>query len=112
VSEPSTSAPPVHRLALARQRAGLSLGQAAQMLGMQRPALEQLEAGPTPDELTCARLARLYEVNIPWLRGDVPERAPESELSRVVCTRGGPLSEHDRDELLSLIASLPKGRER
>ena len=98
-----------HRIPRARDAAGLSLGQAAKLLGVTREVVLGWEMG-TPDDLTFARLARLYRVNIPWLRGDVPLKA--ESLDAVVCVRVSKrakrrngISDHDRDVLLEAIAS-------
>lgn len=97
-----------HRFKLARERAGLSLGQAAKLLGIERHALEQIEARPIADrEDQAEQLAELYMVNVPWLTGAAPLRDYEAMKS----ARGyDKLTEHDRDTVAEFAASLPRGR--
>src|SRR5581483_11559773 len=59
------------RIREARKAAGLSQGQVAKLLGLQRPSVSELEAGRrrvSSDEL--ARLADLFEVSPTWLLGE------------------------------------------
>jgi len=100
---------PNHRLKLARERAGLSLGQAARILGLHREELQAIEAGAAPGEPLMSRLAGTYRVNIPWLCGEVPIKAEESALASVVCPPNwSRVSQHDKDEILTFMASLPE----
>lgn len=116
-----------HRLKLARERAGLSLGQAAKLLGIDRADLECVEAstlnqfcgrfacpggglhGHDIDDnawTTAEQLAELYAVNVPWLLGQVPQHDYEAMKD----ARGyDQLTAHDRDVVAEFAASLPRG---
>lgn len=100
----------VARLADARVRAGLSLGQAAQRLGIERRLLSDVEWGRAPLGDLAPKLAAVYQVNVPWLLAEVPEVAPESALAHC-CIDLAPgrtrLSPGDKRELLITLASLP-----
>lgn len=67
------------RLRTARERAGLSQGQAARLLEMHRPTISEIEASRrrvAAEELT--RFADLYGVTVSWLAGekdDTPDLA-------------------------------------
>jgi hypothetical protein len=117
---------PGHRLTLARARAGLSIGQAAKLLGRDRAELEyaegstlnlfcgrfgcpggQLHAHDPGDQAwpSAERLAELYAVNVPWLTGDVPLR----DYDAMKGVRGyDKLPDHDRDVVAEFAASLPR----
>lgn len=116
-----------HRFKLARERAGLSLGQAAKLLGIERVELEHAEAstlntwcgrigcpGGTlhahdiDDKMftTPEQLAEVYGVNVPWLIGAVPQHDYEAMKD----ARGyDKLTEHDRDVVAEFAASIPRG---
>ena len=93
------------RLRLARERAGLSQGQAARLLSMHRPTITEIEAGNRrllAEELS--RFADLYDVGVNWLLG----RAEEEELVVQLAARGmSKLSDEDREKLMALLVSLP-----
>jgi transcriptional regulator with XRE-family HTH domain len=60
-----------HRLRLARENAGLSQGQVAKKLDLQRPSVSEMEAGRrrvSAEELSA--LAVLYHVDSGWLLGE------------------------------------------
>src|ERR1700722_1778901 len=62
------------RIKEARKLAGLSQGQVAQMLGLHRPAVSEMEAGNrrvSTDELL--RLAGIFDVSVSWLLGEAPD---------------------------------------
>lgn len=59
------------RLKDARRMAGLSQAQVANILGLQRPSVSEMEAGNrkvTAEEI--AQLAELYDVSASWLLGE------------------------------------------
>ena len=97
-----------HRLSRARVNAGLSLEQAAERLGVERGQVMRWETSrDVPDDLVFARCARLYRVNIPWLRGTTPLMAPEPLKVTCMLNRSKkPVSEHDRNLIREVIASL------
>lgn len=93
------------RLRLARERAGLSQGQAARLLAMHRPTISEIEAGNRrvlAEELE--KFADLYDVGELWILGKVDEE----DLVLKMAARGiDRLTDDDREKLISLLASLP-----
>lgn len=94
-----------NRTKRARERAGLSIGQAAKILGWDLTQLGLLE---NPEvELTDAeanKLADVYGVNVPWLRGETPLR----DEKRMMDVNGwDELSRHDQNVISEFAASLP-----
>lgn len=95
------------RLTRARELAGLSLAQAAKLLGWARGPLYAMEIGegvpPTEDELR--KLAELYGVSLAWLRGeDVELPAATRAVLRQVEHPG------DRARLTELLTAIQGGR--
>lgn len=93
------------RLRLARERAGLSQGQAAKLLEMHRPTVSEVEAGRRrvqAEELS--RFASLYAVSVEWLLGR--EEAPDVLVAARELER---LKPDDREKVLDLIRSLARG---
>lgn len=97
-----------HRYRRARERAGLTLGQAARLLGWTVVDLSAIEtAAQRVHPATETKLAELYGVNVEWLGGD-KERCDYASLKDV---RGyDELSFHDRDVLAEFAASLPPAK--
>lgn len=94
-----------HRLRLARERAGLSLGQAATLLKVDRAYLEHLEGLPSVLAAPVDQLAELYGVNVPWLLGEVPQHDYEAMKD----ARGyDKLTQHDKDVVAEFAASMPR----
>ncbi len=102
------------RLRLAREQAGLSQGQVAELMDMHRPTVTEIEAGRrsvSAQEL--ARFAELYAVDLDWLLG--AEGATDglrSAKARLVARELEKLRPQDLERLLRLIASLRKGARR
>lgn len=97
------------RLKEARVLSGLSQAQAADKLGLQRPAISELEAGKrkvSAEEII--QFANLYKVDTAWLlnRKELDEHMEEQlkfaarELSK--------LSKGDLQKLLEVLKILPK----
>lgn len=94
----------VNRLRLARERAGLSVGQAARLLGIDRAELERIESPERQMVERAPQLAELYGVSVEWLLGSVPLR----DYKRLAEVPGAEnLYPSDRDELAMFMASLP-----
>lgn len=97
------------RLRVAREQAGLSQGQVAKLLGLQRPSISEIEAGRrrvSAEEL--ARLGRIYNVSISWLTEEKPEVAdPAVELA---ARELGKLKKEDLDRVLRFLRTLQKSR--
>ena len=96
----------INRSRRARESAGLSLGQAARILGIDVDQLRRVEEHDVAyADADPARLADLYGVNSDWLSGrsELRDYAPLREL------RGADeLPFRDRDMLAELYASLPR----
>lgn len=63
-----------HRAKLARRNAGLSVGQAAKLLDLTTAEVIKIdETDEAFADADHARLADVYAVNLPWLRGEVEQ---------------------------------------
>ena len=93
------------RLRAAREQAGLSQGQVAKLLGMQRPTVSEIEAARrkvSAEEVT--RFAGIYDVSVTWLtsgESEVPD--PAVELAARELTK---LKKEDLDIVLQLLRTL------
>lgn len=98
------------RLRAAREQAGLSQGQVAKLLDVQRPTISEIEAGRrkvSAEEL--ARLSDIYHVSMSWITKDEPEIAdPSVELAAKELAK---LKKGDLENVLRLLRTLRK-RER
>src|SRR5579859_2820007 len=96
------------RIREARKAAGLSQGQVARLLGLQRPSVSEIEAGRrrvSGDEIT--RLAELFDVSPSWLLGEGAERADPHDVKLQLAARElAKLKPEDLDRLLALLASI------
>jgi transcriptional regulator with XRE-family HTH domain len=95
------------RLRAAREQAGLSQGQVARLLGLQRPTISEIEAGRrrVPAE-ELARLAGVYDVSISWLATDSSDvNDPALELAARELAK---LKKEDLDSVLTLLRRLKK----
>lgn len=96
----------LNRSRRARESAGLSIGQAARLLGVTTDQLRCVEEHDTAyADADVERLAEVYGVNLEWLSGrsELRDYAPLKNLS--VADK---LRFRDRDELAELYASLPR----
>jgi transcriptional regulator with XRE-family HTH domain len=96
------------RLALARERAGLTQRQVAEMLELHRPAISETEAGRrnvTAAEL--AKLAKIYGVGIEWLSCTDSEGSDVSrDRVHLAARELAKLKDHDLDKVLDLLQAL------
>jgi transcriptional regulator with XRE-family HTH domain len=96
------------RLREARKAAGLSQGQVARMLGLQRPSVSEMEAGNrrvSGDEIV--RLAEIFEVSASWLLGEGVEQVdPHDTKLQLAARELQKLKPEDLDRLLKLLASM------
>src|SRR6266849_3083839 len=96
------------RIREARKAAGLSQGQVARLLGLQRPSVSEIEAGNrrvSGDEIV--RLAELFEVRPNWLLGEGADRAdPRDDKLQLAARELGKLKPEDLDRLLAVLASM------
>lgn len=96
----------LNRSRRARESAGLSIGQAARLLGVATDQLCRVEEHDAAyADADPARLADLYGVNVKWLSGHAELRDYEPLKSMSGADR---LTFHDRDVLAELYASLPQ----
>ncbi len=104
------------RLRLAREQAGLSQGQVANLLDMHRPTVSEIEAGRrrvSAEEL--AEFARIYEVSLDWLTGTEGEQVDENDDRVMLAARQlARLKPEDLDKVMRLLSSLRerKGRQK
>lgn len=94
------------RLKVARERAGLTQGQVAKMLGLHRPSVSEIEAGRrgVPAE-ELAAMAKLYRVSVDWVAGtEMPD--PDRDRLELAARELSRLKKEDLDRLLDLFASL------
>jgi transcriptional regulator with XRE-family HTH domain len=92
------------RVRIARQRSGLSQDAVAKRLGLQRPAVSEIEAGRRKvKSAELALLADIFHVSMEWLasgKGDSPSKLE-------VAARGlSKLKEEDLDKILNLLKTL------
>lgn len=95
------------RLRAAREQAGLSQGQVAKILGLQRPSVSEIEAGRrkvSAEELT--RLADVYNVSISWLTNE--EAAIEDPAVELAARELAKLNGDDLTRVLRLLRTLRK----
>ena len=96
------------RLKEARNLAGLSQVQVAQMLSLHRPSVSEMEAGNrrvSADELV--QLSEIYDISVAWLTGETPSKLnaedPRLELAARELSK---LKSEDLDHLLRLLSAL------
>jgi transcriptional regulator with XRE-family HTH domain len=96
------------RLALARERAGLSQGQVAKILGLHRPSISEAEAGRrnvSAEELS--KLAKIYNVSMNWLAcSDTETPDPEQDRIELAARELAKLKKTDLDRVLDLLSAL------
>lgn len=96
------------RIKEARRMAGLSQGQVAKMLGLQRPSVSEMEAGNravSAEELS--KLAEIFEVSTSWLLGEGAERVnPQDDKLQLAARELNKLKPKDLDRLMTILASL------
>lgn len=94
------------RLRMAREMAGLTQGQVANISGWHRPTVSEIEAGRrrvSAEELS--ELAELYGVTVSWI---VEEEGstPASARAQLAARELSKLRDEDLDRLLQLIQAL------
>jgi transcriptional regulator with XRE-family HTH domain len=96
------------RLKEARQQSGLSQESAAKILGIQRPAISEIESGKrkvSAEEII--QFGKLYKVSINWLLLKEEELGHIDEELRVAARELSKMSEADRKKLLEILRILP-----
>ncbi len=96
------------RLKEARMTSGLSQEQAAERIGLKRPAISEIESGKrkvTAEEII--QFAELYRVNRSWL---LLEEEGDGDLERYkfAAREISKLSKEDREKLFHVLKILPK----
>ena len=96
------------RIRDARRLAGLSQGQVAKMLGLQRPSVTEIESGNravAAEEL--AKLAEIFDVSVTWLLGESTGRLDAHDDRLQLAARElQKLQPKDLDRLLTILASM------
>jgi transcriptional regulator with XRE-family HTH domain len=102
------------RLRLARELSGLSQGQVAAMLGLQRPAISEAEAGRrrvSAEEL--AKLSEIYAVSISWLAGlNSEEEDLAQDKIQLAAREIAKLDPEDADRLWKLLKVLRTSKDK
>jgi transcriptional regulator with XRE-family HTH domain len=96
------------RLALARQRAGLSQAQVAEKLKLPRPSVSEIESGRrrvAVDEMV--KFADLYQVDMNWLSGQGVHQADAMRDNFQLAARNlAGLKAEDLEKVIDLLTSL------
>ncbi len=96
------------RLAIARQRAGLSQSQVAAEIDLPRPSISEIEAGRrrvAADELV--RFADLYSVDMDWLAGRGEQKVDLlRDKLQLAARKVAGLKEKDLEKVIDLLTSL------
>lgn len=96
------------RIREARKLAGLSQGQVAQILGLHRPAVSEIEAGNrrvTAQEIS--QLTALFDVSASWLLGEGAETVDVNDTRVQLAARElSKLKPEDLNRLLTVLASM------
>lgn len=97
------------RLKEARTLAGLSQESAAKILGIQRPAISEIESGKrkvSAEEII--QFSNLYKVSTSWLLLKDETEAEMDEQLKVAARELSKMNEADRKKLLDILKILPK----
>lgn len=96
------------RIREARKLAGLSQRQVADLLGLHRPSVSEIEAGNrrvTADEIS--QLAELFDVSVSWLLGRGEDALdPADPRVQLAARELRKLKPADLDRLLTLLAAM------
>jgi transcriptional regulator with XRE-family HTH domain len=94
------------RLRLARENAGLSQGQVAKKLDLQRPSISEMEAGRrrvSAEELSA--LATLYHVETDWLLGETSTTI-DTDRIELAARELAKLKPDDLNRVMDLLKAL------
>jgi transcriptional regulator with XRE-family HTH domain len=97
------------RLKEARTLAGLSQENAAKILGIQRPAISEIESGKrkvSAEEII--QFSKLYKVSTSWLLLKEESETEMDEQLKVAARELSKMSDTDRKKLLDILKILPK----
>ncbi|MCP2728320.1 helix-turn-helix domain-containing protein [Limnofasciculus baicalensis] len=99
------------RIREARKMAGLSQAQVAQILGLHRPSISEIEAGNrsvSAEEI--AQLAEIFDVSASWLIGEGADKVDVHDNKLQLAARElQKLKQEDLDRLLTILASMRSG---
>ncbi len=99
---------PLNRCRRARESAGLSVGQAARLLGVTADQLSRVEDSDAAyADFDPRRLADLYGVNLDWISGRC-ELRDHAALKQLPGADALPFC--DRDVIAEMYASRPRGK--
>jgi transcriptional regulator with XRE-family HTH domain len=99
------------RLQMARKLSGLSQGQVAKSLGMQRPTISEIEAGRrrvAAEELVA--FAKLYSVSIEWLATGPSEQPNSDEIRSLAARRLEKMTPEDIGKVIELLSVIEEQR--
>jgi len=100
------------RIREARRMSGLSQGQVAKMLNLQRPSVTEIEAGNravSAEELS--KLAEIFDVSVEWLLGEgAAQLDAHDDRLHLAARELQKLKTKDLDRLLTILASM-RGQE-
>lgn len=96
------------RIKEARKMAGLSQAQVANMLGLHRPSVSEIEAGNrqvSTEELT--QLAEIFDVSVSWLVGEAAEKLETNDPRLQLAARElSKLKPEDLERLMKMLAAM------
>ncbi|MBI4764644.1 MAG: helix-turn-helix transcriptional regulator [Deltaproteobacteria bacterium] len=99
------------RLAIARERAGLSQSQVAAEIGLPRPSISEIEAGRrrvAAEELV--KFAELYSVDMDWLAGRGEQKVDLlRDKLQLAARKVAGLKQGDLEKVIDLLTSLKPG---
>lgn len=99
------------RIREARMAAGLKQAHVAEMLGLHRPSVSEIEAGNrtvSAEELVL--LANLFDVDVAWLGGEGADSVdPHDNKLQLAARELQKLKPDDLERLLKIIASMRPG---
>lgn len=96
------------RLKEARTLSGLSQESAAKILGIQRPAISEIESGKrkvSAEEII--QFSKIYKVSTSWLLLKEEDELQIDEQLKVAARELGKMNEADRKKLLEILKLFP-----
>lgn len=100
-----------NRLQIARKLSGLSQGQVAKLLGMQRPTVSEIEAGRrkiTVEELVS--LAKVYSVSLEWLAKGATEHPSNSDIMSLAARKLEKMRPDDLKRVIEILSLIEEQR--
>jgi transcriptional regulator with XRE-family HTH domain len=100
-----------NRLQMARKLAGLSQGQVAKLLGVQRPTVSEMEAGRrriTVDELVS--LSKVYSVSLEWLAKGATGHPSNTEIMSLAARKLEKMRPDDLKKVIEILSLIEEQR--